>query len=272
MNPKLKRGYFLLAIMGTSIVLSIVILGLGEQNESNIQTTSIAPKHAKFTELLSKHVDSYGMVDYKGLLEDSAKLENYLDLLASRESSASWSRQEQLAYWINAYNAFTIQLIIEHYPLESIKDIGPFIQIPFINSPWDINFIHIGSKTLSLNDIEHKILRSQFNEPRIHFAIVCASISCPKLRNEAYTAALLEKQLEEQAFDFINDPSKNKIETSRILISRIFKWFKGDFTADGDLIEFLNKYSQTKIYEDAKILHLDYDWKLNEHVGHLPTH
>lgn len=261
----------MLAFGAIVIVLFIVFSGLGGSIEPNKGGSSLSPNHDKFTELLSEHIDSCGMVNYRGFMEDSVKLKNYLELLASNESSTSWSQKDQLAYWINVYNAFTIQLIIEHYPVGSIKEIGSLIQIPFVNSPWDIDFIQIGNKTLSLNDIEHKILRSQFNEPRIHFAIVCASISCPRLRNEAYTGTLLEKQLEEEAFDFVNDKSKNVIESSRIEISRIFLWFKGDFTEDQSLIKFLNKYSTIKIDEGADKSHLDYNWNLNEQNAQIPS-
>jgi len=271
MNPKSKKKYFLLAVTGFIIVLFLIVSVLGRSIEPNTNKSSTSTSHAIFSQLLSKHVDEQGMVNYQGFVEDSAELKNYLDLLASNESSTSWSEKEQLAYWINAYNAFTIQLIVEHYPVESIKDIGSLIQIPFINSVWDIDFIQIGTKKLSLNNIEHKILRSRFNEPRIHFAIVCASISCPKLRNEAYTATSLDMQLEEQAIDFINDTDRNKTENSKIEISKIFKWFKGDFTENGNLIEFLNKYSKTKIHPDAKISHLDYNWNLNEQVDPIHT-
>jgi hypothetical protein len=134
-----------------------------------------------------------------------------------------WSESAQLAYWINVYNAFTIKLIIDHYPVESIKDIGSKIQVPFINSPWDIKLIEIEGKKYDLNNVEHSILRKDFEEPRIHFAIVCASFSCPKLRREAFTAEKLEEQLQEQAVDFINDPAKNSISKNKAEVSKIFQ-------------------------------------------------
>ena len=109
------------------------------------------------------------------------------ELRKGHPNDKHWTETEQLAYWINAYNAFTVELILDHYPVASIRDIKE--GVPFINSVWDIDFIKIEGKTYSLNDIEHRILRREFDEPRIHFAIVCASISCPKLRNEAFEAA-----------------------------------------------------------------------------------
>ena len=145
--------------------------------------------HGPWTELLQVYVDESGNVNYQGFQKDSVRLNSYLETLVSNAPDPeSWSEDEQLAYWINVYNAFTIKLIVEHYPVASIKDIGSKIQIPFINSPWDIKFIVINGEKLDLNNVEHGILRKKFNEPRIHFAVNCASFSCPKLRNEAFEA------------------------------------------------------------------------------------
>ena len=129
---------------------------------------------------------------------------------------------------------------------------------------WDIKFIEINGKKLDLNNIEHSILRKKFDEPRIHFAINCASFSCPKLRREAYEAHQLNAQLQEQAVDFINDPQRNIIKEDQVEISKIFSWFKGDFTKDGSLKDFLNQYAKITIDEDVKISHLTYDWSLND--------
>lgn len=226
---------------------------------------SVAPSHALFTNLLKVYVDSDGNVHYKGFQKDSLALQQYLNLLTQNPPDANrWTKEEQLAYWINLYNAFTIKLVIDHYPIKSIKDIGSVIQIPFVNSPWDIRLIEIDNKKFDLNNIEHDILRKKFNEPRIHFAINCASFSCPKLRYEAFTADRLEKQLQEQTQIFINDPERNKISQDNAEVSKIFDWFTSDFTKNGSLIEFLNKYAQSAINENAKISFMEYDWSLNE--------
>lgn len=222
-------------------------------------------KHEQWTILLQKYVGRDGTVNYKGFQKDSLDLNAYLNELSTNAPDEnSWSGEEQIAYWINAYNAFTVKLILDHYPLESIKDIGAAIQIPFINSPWDIKFIEINGDKLDLNNIEHSILRKKFNEPRIHFAINCASFSCPQLRREAYIADRLDVQLEEQAIQFINDSERNNIAPAHAEVSKIFSWFKGDFTKNGSLKEFLNQYAKIKIEEDVKISHLDYNWSLNE--------
>jgi hypothetical protein len=220
--------------------------------------------HAPLTELLKKHVAANGKVNYKGFIKDSLQLNQYLKQLSDNPPQKSWSREDQLAYWINAYNAFTVQLIIRHYPLKSIKDIGSKIKIPFVNTPWDIKFIRIGKERFDLNNIEHDFLRGKLKEPRIHFAIVCASVSCPKLLNEAYTGNRVNQQLEEQARDFINDKSRNKVTANHAQLSQIFNWFRGDFTRNGILSEFINRYSSVKINKNAKISYLDYNWNLNE--------
>ena len=220
--------------------------------------------HSLFDNLLKTHVDKEGWVDYEGFLKDRATLNKYLELLkANPPVEESWSRDEQLAYWINAYNAFTVDLVLQHYPVTSIKDIGSKIQIPFINSPWDIKFIEIGDKKLDLNNIEHGIIRKQFEEPRIHFAVNCASYSCPLLRNEAYTAEKLDKQLDEQTRQFINDPKRNKINGKKAQLSKIFSWYGGDFTKNMSLKEFIAKYAEEEVTNSTKISYLDYQWQLN---------
>ena len=170
-----------------------------------------------------------------------------------------------MAYWINAYNAYTIRLILDHYPVQSIKDIGSKIQIPFVTTPWAAKFFTIGGNKMSLDEIEHGTLRKKYNDPRIHFALVCASISCPRLRNEAYTAAQLDRQLDEQGRDFLNNPTKNKIAKDATQLSKYFDWYKGDWNqGDQSVVKWVDKYSTTKIDNSTKISFLDYNWKLNE--------
>jgi hypothetical protein len=220
--------------------------------------------HERWDQLLKKHVQADGFVNYKGLIQDSLELKQYLaQLSANHPDAKSWSRNEQMAYWINAYNAFTVKLIIDNYPVASIKDIKK--GIAFVNSVWDIKWIKIGEYTYDLNNIEHNILRPVFKDARIHAAINCASYSCPRLRNEAYTAEKLDSQLEEGMRQFIADPLRNKISAEKAEISEIFKWFGGDFKRDaGSLENYLNKFSQQKISAQTQIDYLDYNWSLNE--------
>jgi len=223
------------------------------------------PSHQIWDQLVKTHVKPNGMVDYKGFIREKAKLESYLKLLSENAPDRkTWSKNQQLAYWINAYNAFTVKLIVDNYPTKSIRDLGPKLKIPLIKDVWHYKFFKIGGVETSLDEIEHSIIRKEFDEPRIHFAINCASVSCPPLLNEAFTAEKLESQLQKVAIGFINDPTRNKITQDAAQISSIFSWFQSDFTKKGSLIDFLNLYSKVKIKPNAKISHLDYNWNLNE--------
>lgn len=252
-----------LHILTFLLLFTTCLISCGSLNPTKKNTVPVS--HMAFDTLLKKYVDEKGMVNYRGFKNDRKPFEEYITQLKQNPpNDENWSKNEQLAYWINAYNAFTVQLILENYPLETIKDIGSKIQVPFINTPWDIKFIRIGGESYDLNNIEHNILRKNFNEPRIHFAIVCASLSCPTLRREAYKAEILEQQLSSQAKLFLVDQTKNQIGKNDIKISKIFSWFKADFTKKGSLIDFLNHYSPVEIDFKAKISHMDYDWSLNE--------
>ncbi|MEM9887727.1 MAG: DUF547 domain-containing protein [Bacteroidota bacterium] len=209
--------------------------------------------HSTWNTLLQKYVSSTGKVNYAGIKGEKGKLDTYLDNLKSNPPSNSWSRNQKLAYWINAYNAFTVKLIVDNYPVRSITDLHG-------GKPWDVEWINIDGKNYSLNNIEHDIIRPQFNEPRIHFAVNCAAKSCPPLLNKAWTADNLNTYLNMQTRKFINNPSTNKINANSVQVSKIFDWYGNDF---GNLINYLNKYSKTKIKEDADVSYLEYNWQLN---------
>ena len=224
-----------------------------------------APSHAAWDALLKKWVDDKGMVNYKGFKQDRKQLQAYLRTLETHPpDEKKWSRDEQLAYWINAYNAYTIDLVLQHYPIKSIKDVKPGPLIPFVNSPWDIKFINIGGKELDLNNIEHSIIRPKFKEPRIHFALVCAAYSCPELRQEAYVAERLDAQLADQARSFLRDPAQNSVRADKLELSKILDWYSGDFTEGRTLQEAVSTYSGIPVNKNARITYRDYNWKLNE--------
>ena len=226
---------------------------------------STAPSHQLWNELLKSNVKPDGLVDYKGFIREKPKLEKYLKLLSENAPDRkTWSKNEQLAYWINVYNAFTVKLIVDFYPTKSIRDLGPRIKIPLIKDVWHYKFFKIAGVEMSLDEVEHSILRKEFEEPRIHFAINCASVSCPPLLNEAFVVANLENQLTRVATTFINDPTRNKISSQSAQLSSIFSWFKGDFTKKGTLIEFLNRYAKVKLSPNARITFMEYNWNLNE--------
>lgn len=209
--------------------------------------------HTAWNNLLQKHVSTSGNVDYAGFRKDKGLLDNYLNALSNNAPQASWSRNEKLAYWINVYNAYTIKLILNNYPVKSIKDLHG-------GNPWEVKWIKIGGKTYSLNAIENDIIRPQFKEPRIHFAVNCAAKSCPPLLNKAWTAENLEQSLEQQTRKFINDKSFNTINTDGAKVSQIFNWYQQDF---GDLKTYLNKYATNKVHAKATVTFREYDWALN---------
>lgn len=234
-----------------------------EKNE--IMTGNTPPvDHSLWDSLLKRHVAASGMVDYKGFIRDSMDLKRYLALLsAANPDSDNWTKEEKMAFWINAYNAFTVALIADHYPVESIKDIKH--GIPFVNSVWDIKFISIGGKKYDLNMIEHRILRSRFHDARVHAAINCASNSCPALRSEAYVAARLDYQLTDAMHGFVNDTARNRVSEGSAEVSEIFSWFSGDFTRDaGSIRNYLNQYADVKFSGKGAVAHLPYDWHLND--------
>ncbi|MDA8692682.1 DUF547 domain-containing protein [Saprospiraceae bacterium] len=208
--------------------------------------------HTVFNNILKAHVSSSGVVDYAGIKAKKGDLEGYLTAL-SKVDPSSLSKSERLAFWINAYNASTIMKIVENYPVGSIKDLNG-------GKPWDDKFIKLDGKTLSLNDIENGIIRPQFKEPRIHFAVNCAAKSCPPIHNGAYSAGNLNTNMENSAKAFINNPTYNQISADKVVISNIFNWYGEDF---GNIIDFLNKYSDTKINSNAKVEYNEYNWKLN---------
>ena len=210
--------------------------------------------HSQWDILLKRHVDNTGNVDYKGFAQDINALQDYLDYLAKNQPTDKAHKPEKLAYYINLYNAATVKLILDNYPTKSIKD---------IKNPWGKDVVQMGAEKISLGNLEHKILR-KMDEPRIHFAINCASFSCPKLLNTAFTATNLEKLLEQTAIDFINDPKRNVLTKEKASLSEIFNWYKKDFTKNGSLIDYLNKYASQKLTSDTKISYLNYNWGLNE--------
>lgn len=222
---------------------------------STTANSAVNVDHSKWDKLLKTHVDSRGLVDYEGFKNDEVELDAYLDQLANLDPNNDWSVQELLPFYINLYNAQTVKLILENPNVESIKD---------IDGNWTKGRARVDGRELSLAGIENGILR-KMNEPRIHFAINCASISCPPLIREAYTASKINEQLEMATTDFINS-DKNEINAKNPKISSIFKFYPKDFLIDGeqDIAGYINKYSKTKIDAGAPLVYKEYDWGLNE--------
>ncbi|GAA66982.1 DUF547 domain-containing protein [Pseudoalteromonas sp. BSi20429] len=243
--------------------------------------------HDSWNALLNKHVVAINHnhsteVDYAAIKREHAQLKTYLDSLTAVTQSEfdAWEKPKQLAFLINAYNAWTVELIVsnlaskEHPDLKSIKDLGSFF-----SSPWSKEFVPLLGKTRSLDDIEHGLIRGsgKYNDPRIHFAVNCASIGCPALREEAYTATDLESQLQEQTVRFLSDMTRNMAQENTLSVSSIFKWYGDDFEKGfrgaNTLQQFFLQYSdalklipaQQKALknDDMKVKFLDYNWDLN---------
>ena len=211
--------------------------------------------HSQWDNLLKKYVNKDGLVDYEGFKKDNEALQSYLQMLSAQQPNKQWSVQELLAYYINLYNAYTVDLILKNYPVKSIKD---------ISGPWTRGIVPIGKNKLSLGGIENGVLR-KMKEPRMHFAINCASISCPNLRNEAYTAGKINQQLDQATADFING-AKNDIKANNPQLSSIFDWYQKDYQVNGEpnVIAYINQYSDVRISNDATLQYKEYDWNLNK--------
>jgi Protein of unknown function, DUF547 len=239
------------------------------------------------------YVDGSGMVDYQGLKADRVKLDAFVESLGevSEASYNKWPNTRKIAFWINAYNALTLRAIIDHYPIKSSfakSVIYPKNSIRQIPGVWDKLKFKVMGRELTLEHIEHRILRKQFNEPRIHMALVCAAKSCPPLRMEPYKGARLSAQLDDQAQKFLRKSTNFRIDhnNNRIYISPIFKWFGDDFLSNYGVKENYSGHSESETAvrryinsflkqedrdflkgSDFPIHYLKYDWSLNEKKG-----
>lgn len=231
--------------------------------------------YSSWKELLNEYSQN-GRVNYKMIKADDTKLImsiSYAENISKLEFD-SLSDDERKVFWINAYNLAAVKMVIDNYPIK--KNFGlnairyPQNSIQQINKVWDRSVLIVRGKALSLNDIENKILRHEFKDPRIHFAIVCASIGCPAIRSEVYTADKLDQQLAEQIRIFIKDPNKVTYDLSKdvLYLSPIFKWFKSDFDEVGGAVIFIKRYSDDpwagSLSQKTQIEWLGYDWNLNE--------
>ena len=215
-----------------------------------------------YGELLKKYVHD-GKVDYAGFKTEEKKLDRYLKIVENVDSEGL-SRNEQFAFYINAYNAWTIKLILTGYPgVKSIKDLGGLIE-----SPWKKKIVRIDGEVTTLDHVEHEVLRPRYKDPRVHFAINCSAKSCPPLRSEPFKGDILDQQLEDSTRTFINNPKSYRLEGNDLYVSRIFKWFSEDF--DNDVFGFFLKYATGELKNklEAKsdrinVRYLQYDWSLN---------
>ncbi len=226
-------------------------------------------EHKSLTTILKTYTKKDGLqtlVNYKSIKGHHAELTTYLNQLQSlkRKEFKTFTKDQKLAFWINAYNAYKLEVIVKNYPLKSIKDLGGAFGGFFGTSPWDKKFIPMFGKTITLNDIEHKIIRKKFKEPRIHFAVNCASIGCPSILSEAFVAAKLDAQLNIAAANFLDNKDKNFVKGNTLKLSKIFKWYGDDFEDKyGSFKKFILKHYS--LSGDFSVDYLDYDWNLNEY-------
>ena len=268
--------------MRRHVLCALALVGLPHA-PSWAQATGFDHTHSAWTALLRKHVVLLGggqasQVRYTGLASDRAAFKAYLAQLSAVPAAAfeAFSKPQQMAFLINAYNAFTVELILGRYPkLESIRDLGNFL-----SKPWSIRNVPLLGRTMTLDEIEHDTLRARgrYDDPRIHFAVNCASVGCPMLREEAFVAERLDAQLEEQADRFMADRSRNRYAGGKLEVSRIFDWYGKDFAQGhqgiGSLAAFMARHAdrlaeapadRERIRNQAvPLVFLDYDWKLND--------
>ena len=288
----------LLAVLATVLVAlliqpsqnSFTIISYGIEE---VKSDSFDHSYSTYNSLLNEYVEN-ASVNYSGFIDSRAEFETFLRTIGSVNENdyESWTQEQKLAFWINAYNAFTIKAIIDHYPIKrSFSLVGIFYapsnSILQIKGVWTKLQFRALDRMVTLDEIEHQILRKEFNEPRIHIAINCASISCPDLSNEAYVAERLEQQLAQASINFVNNPSKGiqiDEQKGKVKLSKIFKWFGEDFIQNYGGTKLFNNYSLkenavlnfTAEYLESqpvkeylmnnklKIGYLGYDWHLNE--------
>jgi len=263
-----QRPHYMAVLLLTMFMSSRALAGMSHDIWDNLLGKHISPlRGGQATQL-----------DYSGVASERPQLNRYLEQLSAvtRSEFDSWGKAAQLSFLINAYNAWTVELILTAYPkLKSIKDLGSLLQ-----SPWKKSFIPLLGKQRSLDDIEHKLIRGsgRYNDPRIHFAVNCASIGCPALRSEAYSSDKLEAQLESATKVFLSDRTRNRLEGNALKVSKLFKWYRSDFKqgwrdSSKSVAGFLALYKEAlQLDEDSTrrllageidIDYLAYDWRLN---------
>ena len=235
---------------------------------SQIMAQSFDHTYKTYNKVLAEVVIKKGpqtLVNYKLLKAAPNNFKKVLDEISgvSQASYDQWSEKQKLAFLINAYNAFTLKLIIDHYPIKSIKDIGNFF-----SSPWKKEFFSLLGKKSYLDQIEHEMIRKNFKEPRIHFAVNCASMGCPSLAMEAFQADQLDRQLKSSAKSFITNRLRNRLNAKeeKIYLSKIFKWYGDDFKAMKgiDFRQYISTFLPNYKPKKFEVEYLDYDWSLNE--------
>ncbi len=270
------RSWACAPLVWGGLLFCVLLLFLNAPVQAQQRATSIVVRtsidHRPFTRLLQDFVDEDGNVDYARLkARADSVLAPYLRQLATTDPS-SLGRDARLAFWINAYNAYTLKLIVEHYPVQNIWAITPGPAEPKDDSPFALEVGSVADTVRTLDEIEHEIIRERFDEPRIHVALVCAAASCPRLRREAYTGPRLDAQLDDQARTFFHDDRKNRIPAGdgQIEVNRILKWYGQDVGDSPDALQrFIAPYFEGPVRDRLSraaydVEFLPYDWALND--------
>ena len=262
--------------------LTVILLGAALMNSSDVAAAqAFDQSYVQYDSVLKTYV-SDGRVNYGGLKAAPKELESYLEsaVWVSEEQFDAWTESQRLAFLINLYNAGTLKLIIDHYPVKSIKDIGSLFK-----GPWDQPAVKLFGKTITLNHLEHGILRKQYSEPRLHMVLVCAAKGCPQLRGKAYTADKLDEQFSDQSRRYLVSPAGLRIDREKkvVYFSSIFKWYGEDFIAryspatgfagidktERAVANFCSAFLVSADHDyltagEYAVKFLDYDWSLNE--------
>jgi hypothetical protein len=273
-----RIGLFSMLIAGLFLLVAV---GLGAAPKADLwskwqvrdQSSSTTVDHSDWDRFLSSylvtdHPSGINRVRYAEVSsEDKQRLDSYLEDLQSVGVSGL-NGSEQKAYWINLYNAATVKVILDHYPVTSITKINLSSSL-FSRGPWDAKFLKIEGEEVSLNDIEHRILRPIWKDPRVHYAVNCASMGCPNLQDRAYTAANLEALLEKGAREYVGHPRGVSLKGNKLTLSSIYDWFQEDFESSKEgVLRHVRRYARQELADQLESfkgrISYDYDWSLNE--------
>ncbi|MDH3214960.1 MAG: DUF547 domain-containing protein [Candidatus Krumholzibacteria bacterium] len=259
---------------------TVLVVSCGGQSGADVRASSPLVTtgksvHELFTEVVRDFVTD-GKVDYPRLCQDE-RLQAYISQLAATDPDTIDDDRARLAFWINAYNAYTLKVICDNYPVKSINDLhfgGLVVGTVTKKTVWDRKFVVVGGAEMSLNHVEHEIVRPIFKDPRAHYALVCASESCPALRTEAFEGDRLDEQLDDQARVFFGDETKNRFDVEKKIayLSKILDWYSDDFgDSDGEILLAIAPYVPVHVAESIRanpgawdVKHTKYDWSLNE--------
>ncbi|MDU0371768.1 DUF547 domain-containing protein [Hymenobacter endophyticus] len=233
---------------------------------SGYATTS-SELQAPWNTLLHRYVTPDGRLDYAGLLDEEDELLGYLQGLRKvKPDPQTWPPADTEAFWINTYNAAATYLILQYYPVASINDIRVKV-VGGTKTPWEAPVVNVGGQNYSLNQIEREMLRNQFHDPRVHFALMYGAASAPAILAEAYDGARLSQQLDQQARRFLNDPAFNQLSPQQVQLSGLFEAYGAEFGSEAQLLEFVNQYARVPVLPTAKVEYLSFSWALNDRTG-----